>query len=101
MILVTPVSSLPTMSFSRPLLKQDIWSRSRDINEAVSPNYTALHYQRAQSICRQSGGFPASRSGPKRLMIAETRQGLGLDDIRYLTEKFWDFHFDCKCRHVI
>ncbi|KAK4129680.1 hypothetical protein N657DRAFT_90700 [Parathielavia appendiculata] len=62
------------MSFSRPLLEQDVWSKSRERDEPVSPDYIALHYKRAQSICRQSG--------------------LSVDDIRYLTKKFWDFHFD-------
>ncbi|KAK4140589.1 acyl-CoA dehydrogenase/oxidase [Dichotomopilus funicola] len=62
------------MSFSRALLGQDVWSQSREKDDPIFPERIALHYERAQSICRESG--------------------LSLNDVRYLTKKFWDFHFD-------
>ncbi|KAH6847171.1 hypothetical protein B0I37DRAFT_341176 [Chaetomium sp. MPI-CAGE-AT-0009] len=62
------------MSSSRPLLQQDIWCKSRDKENPVSPDRLALHHKRAQSICRQ--------------------HRLSLHDIRDLTEKFWASNCD-------
>ncbi|KAG9249965.1 uncharacterized protein F5Z01DRAFT_745808 [Emericellopsis atlantica] len=51
-----------------------VTSKSTDIENGTLSERVALEHARARSICRASG--------------------LTLEDIRDLTDKFWDFHFD-------
>ncbi|KAH8669245.1 hypothetical protein BGZ61DRAFT_498083 [Ilyonectria robusta] len=62
------------MSHSRAILKQDVWHVDKDVEEPASQEVVALHYERAQSMCRHAA--------------------LSLDDIQHLSQKFWNFHFD-------
>ncbi|KAH6972674.1 hypothetical protein EDB80DRAFT_596136 [Ilyonectria destructans] len=62
------------MTFSKPLLALDIWSAAKDRDTPASPETIRLHYERARSMCKQSG--------------------LTISDIKNLTPKFWDFYFD-------
>ncbi|KAI8710556.1 hypothetical protein NCS52_01555700 [Fusarium sp. LHS14.1] len=62
------------MSHSRAILSQDVWDVDKDAQEPVSQKAIALHYERAQSMCRHAA--------------------LSLGDIQHLSQKFWNFHFD-------
>ncbi|RSL48173.1 hypothetical protein CEP54_013067 [Fusarium duplospermum] len=62
------------MFHSKAILGQEIWNSHHDILAPASEKEIALHYARARSLCRHSG--------------------LSLHDIKNLTQKFWDFHFD-------
>ncbi|RSL47520.1 hypothetical protein CEP51_015761, partial [Fusarium floridanum] len=62
------------MSYSREILRQDVWNLDKDAQEPASQKAIALHYERAQSMCRHAG--------------------LSLGDIQHLSKKFWNFHFD-------
>ncbi|RSL42512.1 hypothetical protein CEP54_015459 [Fusarium duplospermum] len=62
------------MSRSRGILQQKVWHADNDFVEPASQQAVALHYERAQSMCRHAA--------------------LTLGDIQHLSRKFWDFHFD-------
>ncbi|KAI8710527.1 hypothetical protein NCS52_01569900 [Fusarium sp. LHS14.1] len=62
------------MSHSRAMLEQGIWHIDKDVQEPASQKAIALHYERAQSMCRHAA--------------------LSLGDIQHLSQKFWNFHFD-------
>ncbi|KAI8406313.1 hypothetical protein FOFC_13783 [Fusarium oxysporum] len=59
---------------SKAILTQSIWHRDHDIVAPASRRDISIHYERAKSIWLQSG--------------------LSQHDIKNLTPKFWDFHFD-------
>lgn len=69
--------------------KSGIWCTSRDRDVPASRDAVNLRYDRARSLCQNSGKLSQS------LMPAftETLPGLTVDDIRDLTPKFWNFHF--------
>lgn len=50
--------ALPNMGFSKPILKQGIWSPSREQLAPVPPETFRLHYDRARSMCREIGRNP-------------------------------------------
>ncbi|KAF4460983.1 Acyl-coenzyme A oxidase 2 peroxisomal [Fusarium albosuccineum] len=59
---------------SKAILGEEVWNSHHDGLIPASEREIALHYARARSLCRHSG--------------------LSLYDIKNLTQKFWDFHFD-------
>ncbi|ENH66703.1 Acyl-coenzyme A oxidase 4 [Fusarium oxysporum f. sp. cubense race 1] len=59
---------------SKAILTQNIWHRDHDIVAPASRRDISIHYERAKSIWLQSG--------------------LSQHDIKNLTPKFWNFHFD-------
>lgn len=80
------------MSHSRAILSQDIWDVDKDAQEPASQKAIALHYERAQSMCRHAGEQRDCGNGPCLLMNSSTALSLG--DIQHLSQKFWNFHFD-------
>ncbi|OAQ59041.1 acyloxidase [Pochonia chlamydosporia 170] len=73
----TTVSPLNiTTCFSEPLLSQEIWSTTREQPYPHPGENVRLHYDRARSLCKAAG--------------------LSIADIRDLSPRFWQFHFDRK-----